>query len=91
MYNQPNYGGCNYPNQYNGGYYTANGDYYNNGGGYYENLPPDRYYTYGQQPQAGYNYGKGYQSNGCMDECLACMAAMCCCCLVCDMLNWFLY
>ena len=90
MYNQPGYGGYNYPNQFQGGYYNANGEYFNKGG-YYNNPPNDRYYTYGQQQPGGYNYGKGYQSDQCMDQCLACLAALCCCCLVCDILNWFFY
>ncbi len=88
MYNQQGYGGYNYPNQYQGGMYNANGDYYNKGN-YYDNYPNDRYNNYGQQ-QGGYSYGqKGHQGDNCMEQCLACMAALCCCCFVCDVLTWF--
>lgn len=87
MFNQGNYGGGGYPNQFQGGYYDASGQYYSKGATYFDNQPQDRYYAYGQQ-QGGYQYGsRGYQSQECMDQCLACLAAMCCCCLVCDLLH----
>lgn len=82
MFPQQYDGGYNYPNQFQGGYYNANGDYLSKG---YQ--PTDRYYTYGQPQQTGYNYGNGMRSDECMDQCLACLAATCCCCLLCNMLH----
>lgn len=61
MFNQQGYGGYNDPYQQPGGYYNAGADNYNKGT-YYGNQPNDRYYTYGQQQQGGYNYGRGNQS-----------------------------
>lgn len=46
--------------------------------------PAYRYDAYGR---GGYNYGPMKQDNSCMDECLACLAAMCCCCFMCDVLT----
>ena len=92
MYNQPSYGGYHYTkpaDAYQGNYYNPNtGNYgnYNPGhqGAYHGGYPDNRYNNYGQ---GGYNYGKPYQGDTCMQSCLATAAALCCCCFMCDVLT----